>query len=352
MSEATPTTIPQSWYSSADIFALENEYIFRKNWWMIAREDQLKNAGDYVATTLAKWPVVIVHDQQGILRGFHNVCRHRAGPLVRDGRGRCKDFVCQYHGWRYDNSGNLLKTPGLKSGEEIDLEEFSLFPIRIACWNQMVFACLDSEAPDLLDWLGDIVPRSARFPVNNTMEYHGEIVKTGAFNWKTYGDNSCEGYHVSRVHRNLGDSMEREDFNIKPYQNGEFVGFDVSYSSKLGDQTRDGKGFWVYKFPGLLLHFSEHACNAESVIPIAPNQVQITRWFWVDRALANERNINPENMITSSAQVMDEDIEICSLVQRNLNTGIYQSGHLSPREEVGTIYFQQLVRNALEKHLR
>ena len=57
-------------------------------------------------------------------------------------------------------------------------------------------------------------------------------------------------------------------------------------------------------------------------------------------------------MITSSAQVLDEDMEICSLVQRNLNTGIYQSGHLSPREEVGTIYFQQLVRNALEKHLR
>ncbi|MFV2033251.1 MAG: SRPBCC family protein, partial [Gammaproteobacteria bacterium] len=163
----------------------------------------------------------------------------------------------------------MLNTPGLKAGEEIDLERFSLFPIRVACWNRLVFACLDPGAPDLLDWLGDIVQIAARFPSNNTMDYQGEILKTGALNWKAYADNSCEGYHVGMVHRNLGESMGREKVDIQAYPKGEFVGFDVSYNPRRGDQTRAGRGFWIYKFPGLLLHFSEYSCNVESVITSA-----------------------------------------------------------------------------------
>jgi len=351
MSMTTPVTIPRSWYSSADIFALERENIFRKHWWMIAREDQLAQPGDYIATTLAQWPLVITRDQQGELRGFHNVCRHRAGPLLRDGVGKCKGFVCRYHGWRYDSAGSLLKTPGLKAQEEIDYAKFSLFPIRVACWNQMLFVCLDDSTPDLLDWLGDIVPIAANFPANASMTYQGEVVKIGDVNWKAYGDNSCEGYHVGMVHKVLGGSLERETVKIDPYENGEFVGFDVTYEATGGDHTRDGKGFWIYKFPGLLLHFSEFSFNVESVFPLAYNRVKLTRWFWVDAEQAAKRNIDPDNMREASEKVMQEDMEICTLVQRNLDAGIYQSGHLSPREEVGTIYFQQLVRRALEKHL-
>jgi choline monooxygenase len=351
MSGSAPNTLPQNWYSSKKIFALEREHIFSRHWWVIAREDQLSSAGDYFATTLAQWPLVITRDQQGELRGFHNVCRHRAGPLMRDGSGRCRDFVCRYHGWRYDSCGNLLKTPGLKSQQDIDYSMFSLFPIRVASWNRLVFVCLDDSAPELLDWLGDIVPIASRFPDNASMSYLGEVDKTGALNWKTYGDNSCEGYHVGMIHKSLGASVGTEKVEILPYERGEFVGFDVSYTSTAGDQTRDGKGFWIYKFPGLLLHFSEFSFNAESVFPLAQDQIKLTRWFWVDHEGAKTRDIDPAEMQRGSELVMDEDIEICTLVQRNLDAGIYQSGHLSPTEEIGTIYFQQLVRAALENHI-
>jgi choline monooxygenase len=153
------------------------------------------------------------------------------------------------------------------------------------------------------------------------------------------------------VHKVLRGSLERETVQIKPYENGEFVGFDVTYEADGGDCTRDGKGFWIYKFPGLLLHFSEFSFNVETVIPLANNRVKLIRWFWVDASQARERDIDPGKMREASEIVMQEDMEICALVQRNLDAGIHQSGHLSPREEVGTIYFQQLVRRALEKHL-
>lgn len=351
MESTSPQTIPQNWYSDDTIFKLEREHIFRKHWWMVAHAEQLAESGDYVATTLAEWPIVIIRDQQEELRGFHNVCRHRAGPLLRDGTGRCREFVCRYHAWRYDSSGNLLKTPGLKADEEIDYSKFSLFPIRVSSWNQMVFVCLDDAAPDLTTWLGDIVDIAEQYPSNASMSFLGAVEKPGSVNWKAYGDNSCEGYHVGMVHKNLGASMQRETVEIDAYETGEFIGFDVKYEATGGDHTRDGKGFWIYKFPGLLLHFAEYSFNVESVLPLSANSIELRRWFWVDREEAEKRGINPEEMQAGSENVMDEDMEICQLVQRNLNTGVYQCGHLSPREEVGTIYFQKLVRKALQPHL-
>jgi len=348
MNSKSPQTIPQNWYNSPEIFELERDQIFRKHWWLVAQENQLAEPGDYLAITVFNLPLIVTRDQQGELRGFHNVCRHRAGPLVRDGSGNCREFTCRYHAWRYDSTGNLLKTPGLRRDEEIDYSQFSLFPIRVTCWNSMVFVCLDEQAPDLQNWLGDIVKIAESFPRNSSMSFLDEVEVSGKANWKAYGDNSCEGYHVGMVHKDLGDSMVREKVKIDGYPNGEFVGFDVSYESSGGDHTRDGKAFWIYKFPGLLLHFGEYSFNAESVFPIGTDSILLKRWFWVDNKEAKKRGINPADMQASSEQVMGEDLEICELVQRNLNTGVYQTGHLSPREEVGTIFFQQLVRQALE----
>ena len=249
------------------------------------------------------------------------------------------------------NSLSVAITPGgLRADEDINYDDFSLFPVRVECWNRMVFICFDNSTPDLLNWLGDITGIAKNFPENRQMSFLGEVEKAGKLNWKTYGDNSCEGYHVGMVHRDLGDSMQRERVSIATYENGEFVGFDVSYESTGGDHTRNGKGFWIYKFPGLLLHFSEYAFNVETVIPVTVNEIKLKRWFWVDADQAAKRDVDPAEMQVSSEKVMGEDLEICELVQRNLGAGVYHSGHLSPREEVGTIYFQALVRRALENH--
>ena len=85
----------------------------------------------------------------------------------------------------------------------------------------------------------------------------------------------------------------------------------------------------------------------EIVIPTGPRTVFLRRWFWCAEQLAAERGTSAQAAIDSAEQVMGEDLEICELVQKNLEAGVYECGRLSPTEEVGTIYFQQLVREAL-----
>jgi choline monooxygenase len=339
-------TLPHHCYHDAATWELEAERVFRRAWWLIGPESRLAEAGDYLALTLLKWPLVAVRDQHGELRAFYNLCRHRAGPLVADGAGRCRDFVCRYHGWRYACTGELLKTPGFDSIAPAERGEFGLLPVRVATWNGLLFVCLDYQAPALDAWLGDIVDIAARFDSPAGMAFDGEARKAAACNWKAYGDNSCEGYHVGMVHGALGSSMERESVAIAAHENGQFVGFDVTYG-KGHDQSRAGRGFWIYKFPGLLLHFSEYAFNAETVLPLSAGAIELRRWFWSNAAACREHGIEPASIRPNSEQVMDEDIAICEAVQRNLAAGVYPGGRLCARQEPGTIYFQRLVRAAL-----
>ncbi len=97
----TCATLPHRYYHQASIFETECEHLFRRHWWLIGPESGFADSGDYLALTLLHWPLVIVRDSQQTLRGYYNLCRHRAGPLVADGIGRCRDFVFRYHGLRY-----------------------------------------------------------------------------------------------------------------------------------------------------------------------------------------------------------------------------------------------------------
>lgn len=336
-------SLPASAYHDPAVYEREREAIFRHHWWLIAREDQLPAAGRFVAGDVAGWPVFVIRRRDGGLSGFHNLCRHRAGPLVRGDDGSCDLLRCAYHGWVYDLEGGLRKAPGFDQDPGFDRGRFGLIKLRVECWQGLVFVCLDEAAPPLLDWLGDVVEIAAEFPTLGDMTFIREVTREGRANWKTYGDNSAEGYHLPLIHRELAKSTPSKAITIAPYERGQFVGFRVGYDPDRGQESRQGKGFWVYKFPGLLLHFSETGINLEQVVPRGPDGIRLVRWFW----FLDPDPARCETAIRDSAAVMDEDLQICQEVQRNLAAGIYQIGRLSPETEAGTIYIQSLIRHAL-----
>lgn len=333
-------SLPATWYHDPDIFRQEQQQIFQQNWNYICPQDQLALPGEFVTSEIGGQSIVLVRSGETQISGFLNLCRHRASPLCRSNQGEIEEFVCPYHSWRYALEGNLVAAPGFEG--KIDLQQFSLIPIRVASWNGLVFGCLSDECPDLLDWLGDIVDIAARYPVVNDLEYYSMRENDCPANWKNYSDNSAEGYHLGSIHPGLSAGLVRNRTRIKAYPNGQFVGFDVTYRDSEGNES---PGFWIYKFPGLLLHFSESSFNIERVIPVNAVSAKMQRWFWFSPSMGeSERN----EAVEFSNQVMDEDMGICAAVQKNLEAGIYQTGVLSAEREPGTIFFQQCVRSALE----
>ena len=100
---------------SPEFYELEREAIFKRSWLNVGRVEQLPRKGSYFTKELAvaNTSVVIVRDMDGEVRAFHNICRHRGNKLVwtdfprEESSGNCRQFVCKYHGWKYDLDGAL-----------------------------------------------------------------------------------------------------------------------------------------------------------------------------------------------------------------------------------------------------
>ena len=111
-------TLPAALYTDANVFAAEKEKIFSRTWQMVGHASQVANPGDYFTTELMGEPLLLVRGSDGKLRGFYNVCRHRAGPPA-EGCGSRKLFRCGYHGWTYGLDGALLSATEIEGVEGI-----------------------------------------------------------------------------------------------------------------------------------------------------------------------------------------------------------------------------------------
>src|SRR4029077_15070781 len=100
-------TLPAHVYTDPSILLAEKERIFARTWQVVGHSNQVANAGDFFTTTLINEPLLFVRGIDGTLRGFYNVCRHRAGPPA-EGCGSRKLFRCGYHGWTYGLDGALI----------------------------------------------------------------------------------------------------------------------------------------------------------------------------------------------------------------------------------------------------
>lgn len=340
--ESYPETLPAVWYRSEAIFALERERIFRRHWFLFARTAQFAAPGAYVAGDAWGMPVLVVANRDGRLNGFLNCCRHRAGRLFADGEGHCSGALrCRYHGWRYDLDGRLSLAPGFAKGGDFDPAEFGLFPVRVETWNGLVFVALEPDVENLIDWLGDIVTIGRDYPGTEKLSFLRTVELEGHANWKLYGENGVEGYHLPFVHTWLLQAVGANAYGVNIHENGKFVGFPVEYQA--WGLERAFKGYWILKYPGLLVHFSDIEFNCEQVIPIGVRRTGLKHFFFVP----SDRPAIAENIANDWRVTMQEDMGVCEDVQRNLDGSVYQNGRLTPARESGAIYFQSLVREAI-----
>ncbi|MGH9552481.1 MAG: aromatic ring-hydroxylating oxygenase subunit alpha, partial [Terriglobales bacterium] len=104
-------TIPAPWYVDARIAELEAQTVFSKTWQMVGRAEQVEKPGQFVTASIAGEPIVVVRGNDGVLRGFYNVCRHHAAAVVTEPCGQASILHCPYHGWNYGLDGSLKGMP-------------------------------------------------------------------------------------------------------------------------------------------------------------------------------------------------------------------------------------------------
>jgi len=156
------STLSSRYYIDPEFLAREQCEIFWRTWQIVGRSEQLKNAGDFITANLLGEPLLISRGGDGTLRGFYNVCRHRAGP-VAEGCGSRKVFRCGYHGWTYGLDGKLMNAPEMEGTKDFCAEELRLRPVQVGEWEGQVFVNLDADAEPLLAALRELPAQAAKF---------------------------------------------------------------------------------------------------------------------------------------------------------------------------------------------
>ena len=342
------STIPSSWYTDKDFYQLEIETVFSQSWQLAARADQLTEAGKYVTTDIAGQPVIIVRGNDGVLRGFFNVCRHHAAAVMTESEGKAAQLRCPYHGWTYSLEGELKGTPDFSGVCNFERAQNGLVSLEIAEWENWVFVKAIQGVPESLEeFLGDDLLSQTR-PLQLT-DLHWFERRHYQFdcNWKVFVDNYLDGgYHVPYLHKGLDSVLDYSNYMI---ENGEHYCLQWSPIVTDGAEAQTGavrKGdralyYWIY--PNFMINWYDGVMDTNLVIPRGVDQTEVIFDFYFPDVVSEEARARNRASVAVGQRIQDEDVAICKSVQRGLGSRAYHAGRLSVRREAGEHLFHRLL---------
>jgi choline monooxygenase len=344
-------TIPASWYVNDAVAGLERENVFGRTWQVVARAEQLRAAGQFVATELAGEPLLIVRGNDNVLRAFFNVCRHHAAGVATEECGNASIFRCPYHGWSYGLDGALKGAPEFEGVCNFDRAQNGLVPLKVEAWEQFVFVNLDSEAEPLANFLGGLTQRVV--PLNlGSLHFFERRTYTLNCNWKVFVDNYLDGgYHVPHLHKGLNSVLDYKQYTIECedrycLQSSPMV--ETTEDANVAATRTGDRAWYFWQYPNFMINLYSGYMDTNLVLPDGVNRCKVIFDFYFDdvSAAAAERN---RQSIAVGERVNDEDVGICEAVQRGLRSRAYGAGRLSVRREAGEHLFHRLLAADLKR---
>ena len=324
-------TLPARLYGCPEAWTRERTGVFGRAWLFLGHEAEAATPGDWIASDVAGHRLLAVRGPDGVLRAFHNVCRHRAGPVVQGDRGHCeRELVCAYHGWRYALDGRLRAATGFGPAEGFDPRDFGLLAVRLETWRGLAFVNLDPAAAPLAD---HVAPLEA-IMVERGLTVAGPALRRShdlACDWKVYVENYLEGYHIGPVHPVLAGELGAADYRVRV--EGELV---VQEAAGVNDGPQ--AGVWGWLWPNLGINVYRDGAMIERMTPVGPGRIRLDYLFLAD---GGEAALG--DALSASDRLTAEDARICEAVQANLSAGAYDRGVLSPRHEAGVAWFQSRI---------
>jgi choline monooxygenase len=345
-------TIPSAWYYDTEIHEAERRAVFGSTWQAVGRVDQVAAPGGCFTAELAGEPIVVVRDEAGILRGFYNVCRHRAARVVAEAEGQLKKLRCRYHGWTYDLTGRLRGTPEFDGVADFCREDNGLPEVAVATWGPVVWVHLGKSPTTLSEFLMPLPERTKGLGLES-LRFVERREYTLACNWKVFVDNYLDGgYHVNTVHPGLAGVLDYSGYRTEVFGNTSVQISPLKKTTSADDvaNVRGGDAayyWWVY--PNFMMNLYQGVMDTNLVLPIDSGACRVVFDFYFADTEAEERQRFIAESMAVGHQIQLEDVGICEEVQRGLASRSYDTGRFSVRREAGGYHFHRLLAASLQR---
>jgi Rieske 2Fe-2S family protein len=355
--------LPREAYTSREVFDWEMTHLWANAWVCAGRSSDLARSGDCKAIHVGGDGILLARGEDGKLRGFYNVCRHRGHELLEAGPcAHMSTIRCPYHGWTYALDGALRIAPRTADVPGFRPEEFPLVPARIEEWHGWVWVNASSDAVPLADYLGELDALVAPFEPERLRAAVEKSYDVGA-NWKLVHENYHECYHCAHIHPQLckvsppesgknwerpgawiGGRMDLADFAVTMSLDGRSDG--VPLRGITGDAQRKVDYYGVV--PNIFLSLHPDYVLTHRLEPLAPDKVRIEcQWLFPPEAFEKPA-FSHEYAFKFWDITNYQDWRALEGVQRGVSSRGYRPGPLTMKEDAVHQFVSRMARAYLE----
>jgi Rieske 2Fe-2S family protein len=340
--------LPREAYTSEATLAWEREHLFAAGWVCAGRSADLAAPGDRRSVRITDDAIVLVRGDDGVLRAFYNVCRHRGHELMPCGATAQRAAIhCPYHGWTYALDGTLRATPRFDAPANFDASAHGLVPLRVEEWHGWAMVNVSGDARPLAEWTGGLDQLVAPYGcadlvVAATHEY------VAATNWKLPIENYHECYHCPVIHPELcvvspptsGDNFDLPGAWFGGTMDLEAHAETMSMSGKSGasplpglDGTQRRQVLYIGLFPNLLLSLHPDYVMTHRIEPRASGESWVECQWLFAREEVDRDGFDPAYAVDFWDVTNRQDWSACEGVQRGIASRGYRPGPFSEAED-------------------
>ncbi len=355
-------SLPAWTYYDRDFFELEREKIFLPAWHLVGHENDLKETGDYLTFKMYNEIAFVVRGKDGVLRGFHNVCRHRAARMVDGDYGNCgRSLVCPYHAWTYQLDGTLSGVPYLDQYENFDKADHGLTPVEVDSFAGFVFLRFVSGGPSLKEYMAPVAEEFELYKTKEMKPLRHVGNRLREVNWKNATDNYVDALHIPIAHDGLygllGSSykltVDRDAHKI-------FSQVETKQMSMWSNRAyrkflphvdhlpEDRQHMWTYYklWPNLMFDFYADQIDFMQFIPLTPTSCILRENAYAldddRREMKAARYLN----IRINRNVNREDKDLIERVQAGMGSMTFAQGPLG-KSEICLRHFAKQMRETI-----
>ncbi|MEJ1963120.1 MAG: aromatic ring-hydroxylating dioxygenase subunit alpha [Gammaproteobacteria bacterium] len=341
-------SLPAWIYRDPDFFELEKQHVFRTSWHLVCHQNDIPAAGDYHTFEILGESVVSVRGDDGQIRSFHNVCRHRASRLLDGPKGRCgRRITCPYHAWTYSLDGRLIGVPFKETFPGFDPRQNGLAALDQELFLGFVFVRFAPGMPSVREMAAPYLHELAAYRMEELVPQGRVTLRSRQVNWKNVADNYSDALHINVAHPGLtrlfgkGYGIEAQPWIDKMWGTLRDVP-SSNWSERLYQKLlppvealpRERQRLWTYfkLWPNVAFDIYPDQIDFMQFVPVSPTETLIREIAYVHPDTRREMRAARYLNWRINRRVNLEDKALIERVQSGMASSSYTVGPLSENE--------------------
>ena len=354
-------SLPGWLYHDPEFLEAEKKAFLRAAPQVVCHESEIANPGEWRSLEYLGESVIVIRGDDGQVRAFSNVCRHRGSRLV-DGTGGCaRVLTCPYHAWSYGRDGRLIGVPHRNEYPDLQTEKLGLHSVALEQWHGFLFVTLEWGAPSVAEMMAPYEDEVSLYRFEDLRVIGRVTIRPRPLNWKTIADNYSDHLHIPVGHPGLTRLFER-NYRIEAREHvdrmeGDLVEKESANPSERAYQRllprvehlpESHQRKWLYYklFPNVAFDIYPDQVDFMQFLPMSATETVIREISYAipdeRREMRAARHLNWR----INRRVNAEDTELITRVQLGMQSASYVAGPLG-RSEVCLRSFASKLRKLI-----